>query len=64
LTIWHLDPAITWRSCRISYHPQMILSGRRLNDGMGDFIVQRLAKLLIAAERPVKGAGVGNGSEA
>ena len=28
-----------------------ILSGRRINDGMGSFIAQRLVKLLIAAER-------------
>ena len=37
----------------------MILSGRRINDGMGSFIAQRLVKLLIAAERPVKGARIG-----
>ena len=37
----------------------MILSGRRINDGMGGFIAQRLVKLLIAAERPVKGARIG-----
>ncbi|MGH7088270.1 MAG: UDP binding domain-containing protein, partial [Stellaceae bacterium] len=39
--------------------PQVILSGRRINDGMGGFVAQRLVKLLIAAERPVKGARVG-----
>jgi UDP-N-acetyl-D-glucosamine/UDP-N-acetyl-D-galactosamine dehydrogenase len=37
----------------------VILSGRRINDGMGGFIAQRLVKLLIAAERPVKGAAIG-----
>jgi len=41
------------------YYPQVILSGRRINDGMGGFIAQRLVKLLIAAERPVKGARIG-----
>src|SRR5262249_15992355 len=41
------------------YYPQVILSGPRINDGMGSFIAQRLVKLLIAAERPVKGARIG-----
>jgi UDP-N-acetyl-D-glucosamine/UDP-N-acetyl-D-galactosamine dehydrogenase len=40
------------------YYPQVILSGRRINDGMGGFIARRLVKLLIAGERPVKGARV------
>src|SRR5262249_33519402 len=39
--------------------PQVILAGRRINDGMGAFIVQRLVKMLIASERRVKGARIG-----
>ncbi len=55
-----VDPYyLTARAEAAGYYPQVILSGRRINDGMGGFIAQRLVKLLIAAERPVKGARVG-----
>ena len=55
-----VDPYyLTARAEAVGYYPQVILSGRRINDGMGGFIAQRLVKLLIAAERPVKGAKVG-----
>jgi UDP-N-acetyl-D-galactosamine dehydrogenase len=37
----------------------VILAGRRVNDGMGAFVAQRLVKMLIAGDRPVKGARVG-----
>jgi len=40
------------------YHPQVILAGRRINDGMGAFLAQRLVKLLIHADIPVKTARV------
>ena len=49
----------TARAEAAGYHPHIILSGRRINDGMGAFIGQRLIKMLIAAERPVKAAKVG-----
>ena len=55
-----VDPYyLTARAEAAGYYPQVILSGRRVNDSMGDFIAQRLVKLLIAAERPVKCAKVG-----
>jgi UDP-N-acetyl-D-galactosamine dehydrogenase len=55
-----VDPYyLTARAEAAGYYPQVILSGRRINDSMGDFIAQRLVKLLIAAERPVKCAKVG-----
>src|SRR5690348_15773125 len=55
-----VDPYyLTARAEAAGYYPQVILSGRRINDGMGSFIAQRLVKLLIGAERPVKGAKVG-----
>ena len=44
---------------QVGHDPEVILAGRRINDGMGSFIAGRLVKLLIAAERPVKGAKVG-----
>src|SRR5580693_1453887 len=55
-----VDPYyLTARAEAAGYYPQVILSGRRINDGMGAFIAQRLVKLLIAAERPVKRAKIG-----
>jgi UDP-N-acetyl-D-galactosamine dehydrogenase len=55
-----VDPYyLTARAEAAGYYPQVILSGRRINDGMGGFIAQRLVKLLIGAERPVKGARIG-----
>src|SRR6201993_4733840 len=55
-----VDPYyLTARAEAAGYYPQVILSGRRINDGMGGFIAQRLVKLLIAAERPVKGSRIG-----
>src|SRR4051794_16609386 len=55
-----VDPYyLTARAEAVGYYPQVILSGRRINDGMGAFIAQRLVKMLIAAERSVKGARVG-----
>jgi UDP-N-acetyl-D-glucosamine/UDP-N-acetyl-D-galactosamine dehydrogenase len=55
-----VDPYyLTARAEAVGYYPQVILSGRRINDGMGGFIAQRLVKLLITAGRPVKGARVG-----
>jgi UDP-N-acetyl-D-galactosamine dehydrogenase len=55
-----VDPYyLTARAEAAGYYPQVILSGRRINDGMGGFIAQRLVKLLIAAERPVKGTKIG-----
>jgi UDP-N-acetyl-D-glucosamine/UDP-N-acetyl-D-galactosamine dehydrogenase len=55
-----VDPYyLTARAEAAGYYPQMILSGRRINDGMGGFIGQRLVKLLIAAGRPVRDAKIG-----
>ncbi len=55
-----VDPYyLTARAEAVGYHPQVILAGRRINDGMGRFIAQKLIKMLIAAESPVKGARVG-----
>jgi UDP-N-acetyl-D-galactosamine dehydrogenase len=55
-----VDPYyLTARAEAVGYYPQVILSGRRINDGMGGFVALQFIKLLIAAERPVKGANVG-----
>ena len=55
-----VDPYyLTAKAESAGYFPQIILSGRRINDGMGAYIGQRLVKLLIAAALPVKGARIG-----
>ncbi|MEW6690794.1 MAG: UDP binding domain-containing protein, partial [Pseudomonadota bacterium] len=42
----------------VGYHPQVILAGRRINDGMGGFIARKTAALLAECGRPVRGAQV------
>lgn len=42
----------------LGYHSQVILSGRRINDGMGKYVAENCVKNLIAADKPVKGAKV------
>lgn len=55
-----VDPYyLTAKAEQLGYHPQVILAGRRINDGMGAYVAQRLVKMLIHAGRPVKGARVG-----
>jgi UDP-N-acetyl-D-glucosamine/UDP-N-acetyl-D-galactosamine dehydrogenase len=55
-----VDPYyLTARAEAAGYYPQIILSGRRINDNMGAYVAQRFVKLLIEAERAVKGARVG-----
>lgn len=40
------------------YHPEIILAGRRLNDGMGEFIAHEVVKLMLKKDIPVRGANV------
>ncbi len=42
----------------LGYHPQVILSGRRVNDDMGIFIANKVVKLMINNNIAVKGANV------
>ena len=42
-----VDPYyLTHKAAEIGYHPEIILAGRRINDGMGGYVVQRLVKLM------------------
>ncbi len=55
-----VDPYyLTTKAEELGYHPQVILAGRRINDSMGSYIGQRLVKLLVQANLPIKGAKVG-----
>ncbi|MHA6249258.1 nucleotide sugar dehydrogenase [Pontibacter sp. CAU 1760] len=40
----------------LGYHPQVILSGRRVNDNMGQFVANKVVKLMINKDLKVKGA--------
>jgi UDP-N-acetyl-D-galactosamine dehydrogenase len=54
-----VDPYyLTFKAQGLGYHPEVILAGRRINDGMGKVIAENTVKLLIANDRPVKGARV------
>ncbi len=42
-----VDPYyLTHKAQEIGYHPEMILAGRRINDGMGSHVVERVVKLM------------------
>ena len=54
-----VDPYyLTHKAEKIGYIPQVILAGRRINDGMGKFIAQRTVKEMIHAGHNVLGATV------
>lgn len=54
-----VDPYyLTFKAESLGYHPEMILAGRRINDGMGKYIAQRTVKMLINSGKAVKGAKV------
>ena len=40
------------------YNPEIILAGRRMNDGMGNYVAHELVKLMIKKEAQVKGGKV------
>ncbi len=54
-----VDPYyLTHKAEMIGYHPQVILAGRRINDGMGAYIAQQTLKQLIKSGSPLPGAKV------
>ena len=54
-----VDPYyLTYKAEEVGYHSQIILSGRRINDGMGKYVAENCVKALIRADKPVKGAKV------
>jgi UDP-N-acetyl-D-galactosamine dehydrogenase len=40
------------------YHPEIILAGRRLNDGMGDYVASEVIKTMIKNDIKIKGANI------
>ena len=54
-----VDPYyLTHKADMLGYHPQVILAGRRINDGMGKYVADQTIKLMIQAGSSVKGAAV------
>jgi UDP-N-acetyl-D-galactosamine dehydrogenase len=54
-----VDPYyLTHKADMLGYHPQVILAGRRINDGMGKYIAEQTVKQLIQSGFHVKGAHV------
>ncbi len=54
-----VDPYyLTYKAERLGYHPQVILAGRRINDGMGKYVAEQTVKQLIRLGFPVKGSHV------
>ena len=54
-----VDPYyLTHKAQSIGYHPEIILAGRRLNDGMGAYVVTQLVKSMVKKKIQVEGAKV------
>ena len=54
-----VDPYyLTHRAEREGYHPQVILSGRRINDGMGKYIAEQAIKQIVKAGGSVNNAKI------
>jgi len=55
-----VDPYyLTAKAEQLGYHPQVILAGRRINDGMGSYVAQRTVKMLRPDGRALSAARVG-----
>ena len=54
-----VDPYyLAQRAQEFGYHPEIILAGRRLNDGMGSYVASEVVKLMIQNDIRIKGAKV------
>ena len=50
-----VDPYyLTHKAQKLGYHPEVILAGRRINDGMGKFVAEQTIKQLVRKGHPVK----------
>ncbi len=54
-----VDPYyLTYKAEKLGYHPQVILAGRKINDGMGKFVAEQTIKCMIQHGGPIKDAKV------
>jgi UDP-N-acetyl-D-galactosamine dehydrogenase len=50
-----VDPYyLTYKAQQVGYHPDVILSGRRINENMGVFVANKVIKMLIARNHVIK----------
>lgn len=55
-----VDPYyLTYKAEQLGYHSQVVLSGRRINDGMGKYVAENVIKQLIKADKNIHDAKVG-----
>ncbi len=54
-----VDPYyLTYKAEKLGYHPQVILAGRRINDGMGTYVARQTIELMIDRDIKIKGATI------
>ncbi|PWS32989.1 nucleotide sugar dehydrogenase [Pedobacter paludis] len=54
-----VDPYyLAHKSESLGYKPEVILSGRRVNDNMGMFVANKVIKMMVAKDKTIKGAKV------
>lgn len=54
-----VDPYyLTYKAEMLGYHPDVILAGRRINDGMGKYIAEQTVKKMISVGGQIRGAKV------
>jgi UDP-N-acetyl-D-glucosamine/UDP-N-acetyl-D-galactosamine dehydrogenase len=54
-----VDPYyLAQKAQELGYHPEIILSGRRMNDSMGDYVAMEVIRLMIKKDLRVKGAKI------
>lgn len=54
-----VDPYyLAQKAQEIGYHPEIILAGRRVNDGMGAYVAGEVVKLMLSSDLKVKGSNV------
>lgn len=50
-----VDPYyLAQRALEVGYNPEIILAGRRMNDGMGEYVAQEVIKMMVQNEAKVK----------
>ncbi|MEN9362477.1 MAG: hypothetical protein RL095_4012 [Verrucomicrobiota bacterium] len=54
-----VDPYyLTYKAQLLGYHPEVILAGRRINDGMGAYVASQVVKLMLKNRLHVQGARI------
>ena len=54
-----VDPYyLTHKAIAVGYYPDVVLAGRRINDGMADYVANRMVREMIARDIPIKGSRV------